>query len=180
MICLGKGAAVDDIKRHIVSVGSNGWAVVQARHPSVSPASFWRYVREAKGELAAEDMGVVYASARSATIPDQGCGSGAVVDHGVRRIDYLTAHRQLFADVEALRDYALNVDGSIRSPLIFDHSIKRRMTLIARSVKLSQQIYAVRHVQVFIDALINEVALEMPAIKQRVLARLRQLQRRRS
>jgi hypothetical protein len=179
MICVGKGAAVDDIKRHIVAAGSNGWAVVQARHPSVSPASFWRYVREAKGELAAEEMGVICEQgARSPPSPDQVGGSGALAElgaHAVRRIDYLAAHRQLFADVEALREYALNVDGSIRSPPIFDRSIKRRMTLIARSVKLSQQIYAVRHVQVFIDALIDEVASETPAVRQRVVARLRQL-----
>ena len=72
--------------------------------------------------------------------------------------------------------YALNPDGSIRSPLIFDRSIKRRMSLIARSVKLSHQIYAVRNVQMCMDALIIEIASESPELQRRVLARFRQLQ----
>ncbi len=180
MICVGKGAAIDDIKRHIVAAGSKGWAVVQARHPSVSPASFWRYVREAKGDLAAEDMRVACEQGvRSPPSSDQGGGSGDIAElgaHGVpRRIDYLAAHRQLFADVGALREFALNPDGSIRSPLIFDRSIKRRMSLIARSVKLSQQIYAVRNVQMFMDTLIDEIASESPELQRRLVARLRQL-----
>jgi hypothetical protein len=180
MICVGKGAAIDDIKRHIVAVGSKGWAVVQARHPSVSPASFWRYVREVKGDLAAEDMQVVCEQGvRSPPSPDQVGGSGDIAELGAhavpRRIDYLAAHRQLFADVGALREFALNPDGSIRSPLIFDRSIKRRMSLIARSVKLSQQIYAVRNVEMFMDTLIDEIASESPELQRRVLARLRKL-----
>ncbi len=179
MICVGKGAAIDDIKRHMVAVGSKGWAVVQARHPGVSPASFWRYVREAKGDLAAEDIRIVCEQGvRSPPSPDQGGGSGDIAELGgvPRRIDYQAAHRQLFADVEALREYALNPDGSIRSPLIFDRSIKRRMSLIARSVKLSHQIYAVRNVQMCMDALISEIASESPELQRRVLARFRQLQ----
>jgi hypothetical protein len=181
MICAGKYAAIDDIKRHIVTVGSKRWGVVQARHRNVSPASFWRYVREAKRDLAAEDLRVVYEQAgrSSPPCPDQGGGSrdvAALEANGVpRRIDYLAAYRQLFADVGALRESALNPDGSIRSPMIFDRSIKRRMSLITRSVKLTQQIYAVRNVQVFMDTLIDEIATESPELQRRFLARLRQL-----
>jgi hypothetical protein len=181
MICVGKYAVIDDIKRHIVTVGSKRWAVVQTQHPDVSPASFWRYVREAKRDLAAEDMRVVCEQGvRGLPCPDQGGGSydvAAFEAHGVpRRIDYLATYRQLFADVGALREFALNPDGSIRSPMIFDRSIKRRMSLIARSVKLSQQIYAVRNVQMFMDTLIDEIASESPELQRRLLARLRQLQ----
>ncbi len=180
MICVGRDAAIEDIKRHIVAVGSKGWAVVQARHPSVSPASFWRYVREVKCDLAAEEMRVVCEQGiRNAPSPDQGGESGNIAELGAqgapRRIDYLAAHRQLFTDVRALREFALNPDGSIRSPLIFDRSIKRRMSLIERSVKLSQQIYAVRNVRVFMDALLDEIASESPELQRRLLARLRQL-----
>ncbi len=181
MICMGKGAAIDDIKRHIVAVGSKGWVAVQARHPSVSPASFWRYVRAAKGEMATEDMRVVCEQvARRQPSPEQSGGSGDIAEFGVdgvpRRIDYLAAHRRLFADVEALRKYALNADGTIRSALLFDRAIRRRMTLLARSVKLTRQIYAVRHVQVFMDALLDEIASESPVLQQRMMTRLRRLQ----
>jgi hypothetical protein len=180
MICPGRYSAIEDIKRHIVTVGSKHWAVVQARHPDVSPASFWRYVREAKGDLAAEDMRVVCEQGvRSSPCPDQGCGPGDVAAfeaQGVpRRIDYLAGYRQLFADVGALRQSALNADGSVRSPAIFDRSIKRRLALIAQSVKLSHQIHVVKNVQLFIDRLMDEVASESPELQRRVVARLRQL-----
>jgi hypothetical protein len=169
MICAGRYEAIDDIKRHIVTVGSKSWAVVQARHPDVSPASFWRFVREAKRDLAAEDMQVVC---------EQGGGSRDVAvseANGVpRRIDFLGAYRDMFADVAALRQSALNADGSVRSPAIFDRSIKRRLALIAQSVKLSQQIYAVRNMQMFFDTLVDEIATESPELRRRMLARLRQ------
>jgi hypothetical protein len=180
MICAGRYAAIDDIKRHIVTVGSKSWAVVQARHPEVSPASFWRYVREAKRDLAADEMRVVSEQGvRAAPYPDQGGGSGDVAAfeaHGKpHRMDFLGAYREMFADVATLRQSALNADGSVRSPTIFDRSIKRRLALIAQSVKLSQQIYAVRNVQIFVDTLMDEIASESPELQRRVAARLQQL-----
>jgi hypothetical protein len=181
MICAGRYAAIDDIKRHIVTVGSKHWAVVQARHPEVSPASFWRFVREAKRDLAAEDMRVVCEKGvRSAPCSDQGGGPGDVAvfeANGVpRRIDFLGAYREMFADVGALRRSALNADGSVRSPAILDRSIKRRLALIRQAVKLSQQIYAVRNMQTLFDTLVDEIASESPELRGRLLARLRQLQ----
>jgi hypothetical protein len=181
MICVGRYAAIDDIKHHIATVGSKGWAVVQARHPDVSPASFWRFVREAKRDLAADDMRVVCEQGvRSAPCPDQGGGSGDVAvfeaDDVPRRIDFLRAYREMFSDVAALRQSALNADGSVRSPAILDRSIKRRLALIRQAVKLSQQIYALRNVQLVMDTLMDEIASESPGLQRRVVARLRQLQ----
>lgn len=170
MINAGRSAAIDDIKRHVMTVGSKQWSMVKARHPHVSEASFWRYVRAAKRELATEDdlrVAIERRESRDVAAFDTHGGPG--------RIDYLAAYRQLYADVGALRDHALNSDGSIRSPMVFDRSIKRRAALLAQSVKLSSQIYAVRNVQAFMDTLIEEVALESPELRRRVLARLRRL-----
>jgi hypothetical protein len=181
MNCADKFAVVEDAKKHIASVGSKRWSVVRTRHPGVSTSTFWRAVRAAKADLAAEDMRTVSEQGirKPRANPNREDASGGVAVADAQaiplRVDYLAAYRQLFADVGALRDFALNPDGSIRSPMIFDRSIKRRMSLITRSVKLSQQIYAVRNVQVFMDALIDAIASESPELQRRVLARLRQL-----
>ena len=182
MICADKFAVVEDAKKHIAAMGSKRWRVVRARHPGVSASTFWRAVRAAKADLAAEDMRIVSEqSIRSLPAhPDREDESGnvaaAVAQSVPLRVDFLGAYRQLFADVAALRQSALNADGSVRSPAIFDRSIRRRLALIARSVKLMSQIYSVRNVRRFFDVLVFELGSESPDLQSRFVARLRQLQ----
>jgi hypothetical protein len=173
MICAGKFAIVEDAKQHIAAVGSKRWGVVRMRHPGVSTSTFWRAVRAAKADLAAEDMRAVSEQG----IRNPRAGDVAVADAQAipLRVDYLEVYRQLFADVMALRRSAMNADGSVRLPAIFDRSIKTRLALIARSVKLTNQIYSLQNVQMFFDALILEIQLESPDLQRRLLARLQQL-----
>jgi hypothetical protein len=181
MIGADKFALVEDVKKHIAAVGSKCWGVVRTRHEGVSTSTFWRAVRAAKAELAAEDMRTVseqgVRNPRSHRDREDGSGDVAAADAPVvpLRVDYLEAYRQLFADVRALRQSALNANGSVRSPATFDRSIKTRLTLIARSVKLMNQIYCLRSVRMFFDALILEIELESPDLQRRFLARLQQL-----
>jgi hypothetical protein len=179
VICADRFAVVEDAKKHIAAVGSKRWRVVRARHPGVSASTFWRAVRAAKADLAAEDMRIVSEQGirNLAAHPDREDGNAAADAQSVpQRVDFLGAYRQLFADVATLRQSALNADGSVRSPAIFDRSIRRRLALIARSVKLTSQIYSLRNVQRFFDVLLLEIGSESPALQRRFLARLRQLQ----
>jgi hypothetical protein len=181
MICADKFAIVEDAKKHIATVGSKRWGVVRTRHPGVSASTFWRAVRAAKADLASEDMRTVSEQGirNPRAHPDREDASGGVTVADAQaiplRVDYLEAYRQLFADVMALRQSALNADGSVRLPAIFDRSIKTRLVLIARSVKLMNQIYSLRSVRMFFDALILEIELESPDLQRRLLARLQQL-----
>jgi hypothetical protein len=150
------------------------------RH-QVSSATFWRAVRQAKSDLAAEDMRLVCQGIQTRSVfvgRDPLAGDPVVADdRGVPpRIDFLAAYRQLFADTVALRAYALNPDGTVKRPLILDRAIKTRLTVISRSVKLLRQVYEVRNVQIFMDALVEEIALESPDLQRRILARLRSIQ----
>jgi hypothetical protein len=184
MICADKFAVVEDAKKHIAAVGSKCWGVVRTRHTGVSASTFWRAVRAAKAELAAEDMRTVaeqgIRNPRSYRDLENQPGDVAAADAQAipLRIDYLEAYRQLFADVGALRQSALGADGSVRSPAIFDRSIKTRLALIARSVKLMNQIYCLRNVRMFFDGLILEIELEAPDLRRRLLARFQQLSNR--
>jgi hypothetical protein len=181
MICGGKFAIAEDAKKHIAAVGSKRWGVVRARHPGVSESTFWRAVRAAKADLAAEDMRTVSAQGirNPCARPDREDASAGVAVADAQaiplRVDYLAAYRQLFADVILLRHSALNADGSVRLPTIFDRSIKTRLALIVRAAKLMNQIYSLRNVQMFFDALILEIASESPDLQRRLLARLQQL-----
>lgn len=181
MIYAAKYEIAEDAKKHIAAVGSKNWGVVRARHPGVSASTFWRAVRAAKADLAAEDMQTASEQGirKSRAHPIREDASGDVAAGGAQaiplRVDYLEAYRQLFADVWALRQLALNTDGSVRLPAIFDRSIKTRLALIARSVKLMSQIYALRNVRIFLDSLILEIQLESPDLQRRLLARLQQL-----
>jgi hypothetical protein len=178
MICHGRFAIAEDAKKHLAAVGSKNWGVVRARHLGVSESTFWRAVRSAKADLAADDMRTVSEHGVRAHA-DRRDASGIVAagTQGVPlRVDsWEAAHRQLFADVWALRQSALNADGSLRLPAVFDRSIRTRQALIARSVKLRAQIFSLRNIQMFFDSLIAELQMESPDLRRRLLARLQQL-----
>ncbi len=178
MICPEKYVAIADIRRHLATVGSKRWQLVRARYPRISSASFFRYVREAKSsEFFDENVRVM--SCRPVSTPSVPShvmyGELAVADTDPvpRRFDYLANFRQLFADATALRAYALNADSSIKFPVIFDRALRVRLKLISRAVRLTRQIYEGRNVQIFMDALVNEIALESPELQRRLIARLR-------
>lgn len=169
MICGGRSDIAEDAKKHIAAVGSKQWRLVRARYPGVSESTFWRAIRAAKAELSAEDMRTVSEQ------PGRADASGVVAAAIPLRVDYLEAYRQLFADVCALRQAALNADGSVRLPAVFDRSIKTRLALIARSVKLMSQIYSLRNVRLFVDALMLELESAPPDLQRRLRGRLQQL-----
>jgi hypothetical protein len=175
MIFVSKIAIAEDAKKHIVAVGSRRWGVVRARHPGVSESTFWRAVRSAKADLAAEDMRTVSEQGTPCAHTDGEDAAGGVAAGIPLRVDYLEAYRQLFADVTKLRRSALNADGSVRLPAIFDRSIKTRLVLVARSVKLMNQIYSLRNVRMFVDALVLEIESAPPDLQRRLKGRLLQL-----
>jgi hypothetical protein len=167
MLGTGKFDVVEDAKKHIAAMGSKGWRAVRNRHAGVSNSTFWRAVRAAKSELAAEEMRTV--SELGIRTPRTHCdpwnASVTDVDYVTPlRVDYFEAYRQLFSDVSVLRQSALNADGSVRS-----------LALIARSVRLMNQIYSLRSVRIFVDALIFEAELDSPNLRRRILARLEPL-----
>jgi hypothetical protein len=178
VICAAKFDIAEDAKKHIAAVGSKNWSVVRARHAAVSDSTFWRAVRAAKADLAAEDIRNVVSEQGLRAHPDREDASGLVAAGGAQaplRVDFLEAHRQLFADAMKLREASLNPDGSVRLPAVFDRAIKTRLALIARSVKLTAQIYSLRNVRLFVDALSLEIELAPPDLQRRLKARLQQL-----
>ena len=177
-MCPEKYVAIADIRRHLTTVGSKNWRVVRARYPRISSASFFRYIREAKANEFIDENALVLSHRPS--IPDrhQLISSELAVantDPVPHRLDYLTNLRELFADASALRAYALNDDLTVKFPLIFDRALRIRLKLILQAVRLTRQIYDGRNVQKFMDALVDEVALESPELQRRVIGRLRSM-----
>jgi hypothetical protein len=101
--------------------------------------------------------------------------------------DVLGMLRQLLTDAGMWRAYAVKFDEngveSIKNPVYFDTSFKRRLDLIHAYIAVYQEIYDLRQMQVFFDEIIDIIAVEIspgnPEVSKRVLDRLRQLKERR-
>ena len=169
----------DDIRRHLVATGSKHWRQVRERHRG-SEATFWRAVREVKAEAANSNIRAVVcahtAVVRAAPLsplpeclPPAAMGSEARPKH----FGYMRAYMELFADVDALRACALTADGVIKKPAVFDRALRTRLKVLVAALRYERQVYDLRRVQSFVDALMEEIAIESPDLQRRLVARLR-------
>lgn len=125
---------IEDAMKLIAAVGSERWGVVRNRHPGVSTSTFWRAVWSAKADLAAEGMRIVSEqgsrNARAHPVRGDASGYAAAADTPAfpLRVDYLHSYQILLAVVTALRQCAMNADGSVRAPAIVLLTRGRRLS----------------------------------------------------
>jgi hypothetical protein len=165
MIHTERSRAHADIQSHLELNGSRKWSCLRKQYETVSEPTWWRWVREAKAHVGAQNL-VPGEEAQAKRVPSQ-------ANFGVPRFDFLAAFHSLFADAMALRAHALDRDGRVRKPDVFDRAMKMRLKLIGQGVKLTQQILDARAQQTFYDALIGEIAAESPEVQRRLITRLR-------
>jgi hypothetical protein len=75
----------------------------------------------------------------------------------------------------ALRDAALNPDGTIRDPLLFDRSIMLQCRVLTRAVKLKSKAYENFRAGAFFETVIEAIREEAPDVSHRIIDRLRRL-----
>jgi hypothetical protein len=174
VICVEKNSALEDISQHFAVHGPKKWKGVRTRYPTISESSFWRLVREAKAQCGEREL----ANAVGRNLTEYALAeTGDALDPKPTRggCDYLAQLRGLYRDANRLRAHALNADESVRNPAALDRSIKIRLKLLSKGVRLEQQIRELVRMQNFFDAVIDEIAAEAPGTARRVVDRLRGL-----
>lgn len=108
---------VEAIKAHLASASDASWSVVREQFPSISDASFWRYVRKVRSGEAGSQVAkarqcladqVVMAVSPTRGAP-QAKSDGVTPSEHWRNAGVLAQIAQGFNDLELLRRYALRL-----------------------------------------------------------------------
>ena len=157
MIHPQKSQALVDIRAHLQENGSKNWGALRTRLNFVGPATFWRWIRETKAQIAPELLGG--ASRRRPNEP---------------RLDFLAAYHGLWADAMMLRSHGLRHDGNnVRDAALLDRSVRLRLRLLKQGLALEAQIFSAGAQRRFYDGLLAEIGKESPELCTRLLNRLR-------
>jgi hypothetical protein len=151
-----KSRALIDIRAHLQENGSKNWGALRSRLDFVGPATFWRWIRETKAQIAPELIG---GSTRRRS--------------GEPRFDFLSAYHGVWADAMMFRTHALHQDGNVRNPALLDRCIRVRLKLLRQGLDLEARIFSAGAQRAFYDGLVAEIAAESPALHKRLISRLR-------
>lgn len=172
------------IEVHLRTVGPCKWAALQGRFPSISRATFWRYVRTVRD--AVEDEQQADADADQAEAPPYMPAFEKMLqkmerDAEARRTGTVPVPRQLeqiqalVADSEKLKRSCLDRSGNIRNAALFHKSIALGLKAVECEFRFRERMVEVDKMLGFnqaVFAVINEAA---PDVAKDIFIRLRTL-----
>lgn len=203
-----KGQVLAAIREHVRVFGRRDWKRIRDRFPNVADRKFFRWVALVtetapgdprkhvrtsdlvRGEKAETLRGAVDEARElaaknipAAPPPEYLARTGAA---GRRNIDFLAATNEIWGDVMLLRDYAMNPDPelkgtpkSIKNPMYFDTSIKRRLDVMDSALRAMQAIWDLHYMEKFfqniVQIIVEEIGPANPEVQLRVLQRLQAL-----
>jgi len=193
------------IRVHLSTRGNGDWEAVLTQFPDVSAPSMWRWIREVKAgapegaqlktavsrirrslkddkvyrteEASQQAVRHIADQLPAAPRPEYIARTGSA---GLENIDFVREIRHLYSDALMLRAYCTKVDAetgqeSIKQPMLFEKQIARRASLIETSIKTVQELWDLRTMQGFYQAIIEEIGKEAPDVQHRIMDRLRAL-----
>ena len=176
-----------EIAHHLKVHGPKNWELLRDLHPEIGERTFFRWVKSVREKGAGEAIPLATKQARTESMkhvpaappPEYLAREGAA---GVRQIDFIAALGDLYQDAEQLREFATQKpkegEGprrTIKNPILFDSSIKRRLDLITGAIKVMQEIYDLQRMREFYDLIVEEIARESPDAARRIMVRLAEL-----
>lgn len=189
-----KATAVEAINSHLRDCGPVEWERVASKFPDVPKATLWRWIKELRDKASdspsrqklqaaskkvrkvVEDVRAVGGMLPAAPSPSYLAEKGA---EGEANMNFLGRLNQLYEEGEKLRDFACNSDGKIRIPLFYQSSINIRRNLLQTSLDVMQQVYDLRRMEAFYEAVTEEVGSVSPEAQRKIMDRLRRLDRER-
>ncbi len=186
--------ALEAINAHLREVGSRDWEKLEARFPDVPKATFWRWIKQVRDKQSdapsrqkiqaaskrvrqvVEDVEEVRGMLPATPAPAYMASKGAEAEAS---INFLGRLNQLYEDAEKLREFSMTPEGKIKIPMFFSQSIKLRGDLLRTGITTLQEIYDLRMVQGFHDAIIEAIGEASPEVQKLVIDRLHRLNKER-
>jgi hypothetical protein len=170
------------IMSHLKNVGAHDWEEVQKDFLDVPPSSFWRYVRKAKEQLQKPIVPEIASdlfSATEQTKETQDPENKSGLNCALRLLKHAQRFFELYADVLALRQHALDEDGRIRDAPLFAKSIRLRNQLLVDELNVVDGINLTDLNTEFFDALQEALDKASPEVAQAVFDSLNKLKEER-
>lgn len=176
------------IRAHLRAGVPGGWEPVLSEFTEIPRATWWRMVKRARqadsdalkvGEARLALAEHVAASAESQARAAPAMAAAAVEAPsevvGLRQLNLLGRLEQTFQDIEALRRFSLNENGSVRAPAFLAQSVALKDKTLNTALRIMELAISVQRDWDFYDALVAEVATESPEAAQRIIDRLKAL-----
>jgi len=174
-----KQDVLNEIREHLLTCGPRDWGHLRQRHASISEPTWWRRVREAKALIRGQQLTIPQSrkvvsvgGPKAYEPPAPGVVAANVLAGGVRDMDHAVLYQDLYDEAERLRSYALSPDGSIRHPNAFERAVKLKARLAMQGAQVISHMYGIKSSLAFYDALVEEISLELPDIRKRLIDRL--------
>ncbi len=184
-----KLAALADIRDHLVKHGSKDWATTRVKYPTISETQWWNLVAAVKGGLPDETI-------LASTIKQQKAilrrhlpvapNSQYLAETGEvavkSKLNFVEMFDELLDDVDMLRAFSITHDANtgeekVRNPMFFSQSITLKQKLIESSMRIAKDMADIQRQQRFWEAVIDEIGLESPACRDRIIERVERLNR---
>jgi len=157
-----KGACQRAITEHIARHGAGSWDHLLREFEDIPPATFWRWVRAAKGPATAQEAP---AAPALPAVPGVGDLRGAAIDPQAVLSECLRHAQEVIA-------YSRGTDGRLRSPKLLLAASRAMGEVLKTAAAVSATLLDESRTRDFYRAIWAELEAESPAFRARVAARL--------
>ena len=192
-----RAQALKDIEAHLAEFGPTNWGELRQKYSGVSEPTWWRWVKRVKETTAGQEA---IAEAKKKIIeklpPAEKPLSDSPVakylpaapsphyiakngDVGMQTINFLAEYHELRNDAILLREFSTKQDeyGTVRIkiPTFFIKSAEMRQSLLETAIRATKEVWDLKMMARFYDAILEEIAAESPEVAQRITDRLAKL-----
>lgn len=184
--------------RQIADKGSIDWPPIYEKYPHISRSTMFRWAQLVRsGEPSLTDLNAAVKKIETAVVTRTVLDALPTIptprtvaqdpEGTMHAVDYAHQMTRLWQDAEKLRSFAIkpvstdeDPDGyKIKNPVQFEKSMKLRISLIETSIDTLQDLWGMRDMQVFYEAMLDEIGKESPECQARIGERMLALSRRR-
>lgn len=172
-----------EISKLLAEGDEKGLSALRDKYHGVPKASWYRWIASCKELIGHVDQKTQRLTESAAIALEAGehlpaAPSPAYVDQkgAAGNMDFLQRLESLYADAEILRRFSMDEKtGRIKLPKYLTQSVSLRQKLLETALKAMQEVWDLRRMQAFYDAVLEEIAQESPETAMRIMERLKKL-----
>lgn len=199
-----KEKCLEEMRAELVLTGTIDLPQYYKKYPEVSKASVWKWARSVRERepMPSEVRDAIHKIEERLEAGAPGVDSipyvsPAIVarggDEALRQMDYAHELRILWADAHKLRQFGIRAaqgvepEGAdlenpanyrIHNAVVFEKSMKVRVGLMEASMVMLGKVLDMRVLQLFYEAIVQEISKESPEVQRRVFDRMDVINRR--